>query len=564
MDKEIKQCKNCNIEFTIDSDDFSFYEKIKVPAPTFCPDCRLQRRLAFRNERRLYKRGCDLCKKSIISVYSQDAIFPVYCTDCWWSDKWDASEFNLEYKLGTSFWEQYEKLSDLVPHLGMPSPSNNYNSDYTSWVDECKNCYLVFGSSKCEDVSYAELLYDCKNTYDATNCNGLELSYQCVNSKKCYRSIWLVNSVNCSNCSFCFDCRNCNDCFLSFNLRNKNYVFLNKQYSKEDYEKKVANILQSSQKFQEALIEFKNLCKQEALHRFANFVQTVNSTGNDLIQTKNAISCFDSSKLEDCRYVTYGDEIKDCADCLAIVEKSELCYENLSTRVTSRAAFVIGSWDSNLNVWLSQYVIGARNIFGCMGLRKKSFCILNKQYSEAEYTALVEQIVSDMKKLGEFGEFFPISKSAFAYNETLANDYYPLTKDAAILKGYRWKDDVGGTFGRETIKSFEMPDKIEDVPDNITSEVLKCGQCTKNFRIIQKEFDFYKLIKVPLPRQCPDCRYYDRLSFRSPRKLWHRQCMCDKNHTHHTERCNNEFETSYASDRPEIVYCEQCYQQEVS
>jgi hypothetical protein len=40
--------------------------------------------------------------------------------------------------------------------------------------------------------------------------------------------------------------------------------------------------------------------------------------------------------------------------------------------------------------------------------------------------------------------------------------------------------------------------------------------------------------------------------------------MCNKeNHINHQGKCNVEFETSYAPDRSEIVYCEKCYQQEV-
>jgi len=47
-------------------------------------------------------------------------------------------------------------------------------------------------------------------------------------------------------------------------------------------------------------------------------------------------------------------------------------------------------------------------------------------------------------------------------------------------------------------------------------------------------------------------------------KLWHRQCMCDKtSHQHGEARCQVEFETSYAPERPEIIYCEKCYQKEV-
>ena len=79
MQSETKICQNCKKDFIIEPDDFGFYEKIKVPPPTFCPECRFQRRMIFRNGRTLYRRQCDLCQKNIISIYSADASFPVYC-----------------------------------------------------------------------------------------------------------------------------------------------------------------------------------------------------------------------------------------------------------------------------------------------------------------------------------------------------------------------------------------------------------------------------------------------------------------------------------------------------
>lgn len=564
MNPETKTCQNCKNQFAIEPDDFSFYEKVKVPPPTFCPDCRMQRKLAYRNERRLYRRACDLCKKSVIAVYPEGTKFPVYCTTCWWSDNWDAGDYGQDYDFTKGFFEQFQEFAMKVPHLGMPSPSNNYQSEYTSWVDECKNCYLIFGSSKCEDCSYGELLTDCKNSLDSTNCSGLELSYQCVSSRSSYRCLWSVNSLNCSDCSLCYDCKGCNNCFLSYNQRNKSYLILNEKYAKEEWETKVKDILGSSSKLEQALKEFRKTVGEKAIHKFANVTQVVESTGNDLSETKNAYHCFDSSKLEDCRYVSYGDNIKDCMDSYAIVEKSELCYEDFSTRVTSRSNFMIGSWDSNVDMMYSQYVAGGSNLFGCMGLKKKSYCILNKQYDEKSYQETVAKIIASMKEKGEYGEFFPIAISAFAYNETLAADYYPLKKEEAIQKGYRWKDDIGGTFGKETVKAFELPDRIQDVKDELVKEILACTECGKNFRITQQELGFYRTVGIPIPRLCPDCRYNARLSFRNPRKLWHRSCMCDKKtHAHGEGKCSNEFETSYAPERPEIVYCEDCYNREV-
>jgi Zn ribbon nucleic-acid-binding protein len=58
-----------------------------------CPDCRQQRRLAFRNERNLYKRKCDATGKNIISIYSPDKNIKVYNQDFWWSDKWNTMDY---------------------------------------------------------------------------------------------------------------------------------------------------------------------------------------------------------------------------------------------------------------------------------------------------------------------------------------------------------------------------------------------------------------------------------------------------------------------------------------
>jgi len=112
-----------------------------------------------------------------------------------------------------------------------------------------------------------------------------------------------------------------------------------------------------------------------------------------------------------------------------------------------------------------------------------------------------------------------------------------------------------GIFGQETIKVENLPDSIKEVDEKILKETLVCADCQKNYRIVKPELNFYKKQFLPLPRQCPDCRYYQRFRQRNPHQLWHRRCM--------KEDCSNEFETSYAPERPEIIYCEECYRKEV-
>jgi len=82
---KIKVCQNCKNNFPIEPDDFSFYEKMQVPPPTFCPECRLIRRMNNTNERVLYKRTCDLTGKNIISMFPHNTLFLVYGFDYWYA-----------------------------------------------------------------------------------------------------------------------------------------------------------------------------------------------------------------------------------------------------------------------------------------------------------------------------------------------------------------------------------------------------------------------------------------------------------------------------------------------
>ncbi len=211
--------------------------------------------------------------------------------------------------------------------------------------------------------------------------------------------------------------------------------------------------------------------------------------------------------------------------------------------------------------WSSQFLSycfncpNSQNCFGCVGLRKGKYSILNKEYDKDTYEKITADIIAELKAQGIYGEFFPKEFSAFGYNETSAQAEFPLAKDQALAQGFSWEETPRGTYGRETIAIEDMPDAISEYSGDIAKEIFVCHSCDKNFRVIPNELSFYKKLSVPLPRRCPDCRHERRIRGRGPNKLWHRSCM--------NTGCTNEFETSYAPDRPEIVYCESCYQREV-
>src|ERR1700742_4773164 len=116
---QTKNCVSCKLDFIINPSDFSFYEKIDVLPPTMCPECRARLRLYFRNERSFYKRDCDKCKKSVVSMYSPNKPYTVWCSECWNSEDWDARDFGIEYNSEEDFFDQFRKIWQSVPKIGL-------------------------------------------------------------------------------------------------------------------------------------------------------------------------------------------------------------------------------------------------------------------------------------------------------------------------------------------------------------------------------------------------------------------------------------------------------------
>ena len=255
----------------------------------------------------------------------------------------------------------------------------------------------------------------------------------------------------------------------------------------------------------------------------------------------------------------------------------ELVYEVHGAVRGSNVKFSHLCYDDT-NLEYCDTVHNSDNMFGCVSVKKGEYMIFNKKYNKEEYKDLKTKIINHMKNTGEYGEFFPPQMSPVSFNETQGMIYMPMSKDEILAKGWKWEDNLPGTFGKETIEPNEIPDDIKDVKNEILKAVLKCEACTKNYNIVEPELMLYRRLNIPVVRQCPDCRYKARIAIRNPRKLYHRQCAClsagvltkadayknTTSHFHGDNKCPNEFETSFAPERPETVYCEQCYLSEIA
>ncbi len=433
MKQEIKNCQNCKNDFQIDPEDFSFYEKIKVPPPTFCPECRMIRRLMWRNERSLTKRECGLCKNNLISMYS-DEVAPVYCTSCWNSGKWDQFKNAKDYDFSLSFFKQLKELFKINPRFYAYKFGNFVNSEFVNYAKDNKNCYLAYSVIECEDILYSTSIDKSKNSMDSLSVIRLDGCYENVSCEGNYNTHHSVKSQNCVDSYFLYDCVNCSNCFMSSNLRNQQYFFKNKKFTKEEYFKKVSDYkLDTYNGIQKAKEEFDSMVKEKAFHKFSFVYASQNVIGDYVHNAKNIKNSFDVYEAENISYsyrVLYSKDSYDCSGC----GYGENIYESMAaTSNTFRDFFCYLTLEGSRECEYSLILKNCSNCFGCVGLINAKYCILNKQYTKEEYFKKVEEIKKHMNEVPyidqkgrvyKYGEFFPYDMCPFGYNESNTHDFF--------------------------------------------------------------------------------------------------------------------------------------------
>lgn len=552
-------CQNCQIEFKITHQDREFYRLMQVPEPNWCAFCRMIRRLTFRKERFLYHRTCDLTGKQIISAYPKKQpinrkfpMFPVYDIDVWWSDLWDSKVYGRNFDFSQGFFEQFFKLQSVVPRMALIQQKPMENSAYCNAVGRCKNCYLLFSSNSTEDSYYGSFVNYSRNSIDNLNLEKGELCYECIQCENCYHCFYAEESKSCSNSAFIKNCVSCQDCFLSTNLVRKQYYFMNKQCTKEEYFEKVKRFDLGSRKVvQQLKQEFQKLCEASVVKYYVGAMNE-NSTGNYLYNTRNVKESYQLVNCEDMAYCNNVGKSRKSMDYSYWGENAELMYECQACGYDAyNMKFCNLCWGGNSNLTYCDNTFSSKDCFGCVGLKKAQYCVLNKQYTKAEYEVLVPRIIEHMKQTREWGQFFPPVYSPFAYNESLAWEVLPLSREEVLAKGWQWLD-TDSEYEYQGPK-VELPDNIREVEDGITEKILTCAGSGRQYKIIPQELKFYREMGLPLPDRSPDQRHFDRLAKRNDRRLWERKCM----------KCQRAILTSYSVKRPETVLCESCYLKEV-
>src|SRR6185295_1356337 len=512
----VKACRHCQQNFEVTDTDLKFLEKISpvfsgkkylVPSPTLCPDCRQQRRLAFRNERNLYRRKSSLSEQEIISIYSKEKPYTVYSQEEWWSDTWDGLEYGREFNFSELFFAQFQKLSLEVPRVSLINNTAE-NSPYCNFADGNKNCHLVINSNWNQDSLYSTLILNCPNVSDAFWVLDSELCYECVDSEKCYDVKFSRECHECRNSAFLSECRSCKNCLGCVNLRNKSYHIWNEPVTPEAFEQKITELENwgNLQKFAQEFAAF----VQTKPHPSTHSLQSEDILGDHLSRCHNAFHCFDGFDSESCTQMYDFVKCKNCTDGNSI-DSGELCYENTSligygnsfTAYCRDSSGLFYCWDCH----------SCQDCFGCIGLQHKKYCLLNREYSKEQYEELLPKIIEHMMKTPllspltggkeggqEWGEFFPVVISPFGYNETTAQEYFPLSQEQVREQKWQWKEPENPDFSGVTkkIPAEKLPEIITEIPDDILNWAITCEISKKPFRIQKAELEFYRKMNLPI------------------------------------------------------------------
>jgi hypothetical protein len=544
-------CRHCSQAFEITDQDKDFLAKVSpkiggkthaIPPPVLCPDCRFQSRMGFRNEWNLYHGKCDLTQKQIISLYAPGGPYTVYDQDAWWSDRYDPLAYGRDYDFSKTFFEQFDALHRRVPKSAIHNAKSE-NCAYTNYSAENRNCYMLVGGLGAEDCFFSYRIFysrDCTDCYDLIGC---ERCYECTESNKLHSCTFCQSCQNCSGLHWCHSCSGCQDCFGCANLRGKRHYIYNMPFSEKEYRAKMKVIRELSPAVVKLDIEKLWL---SVPRRYAQITQCEECTGDQLLECQRCTDCYTLKQSQDCRFLATAAGDKDCQD-INFGDNCELQYYSANLEKNYQVIFSSLLWYAR-DCAYSANCFNSHHLFGCSGMKKHAYCILNKQYTEEEYGAIVPKIIDHMRKTEEWGRYFPMHLSPFGYNETVAFDFAPLTEAEVMEHGWKWyreEKEAESYLG----PPIEIPATIDEVEDDICAKILTCAISGKPYKIIPQELKFYRDMHLPLPRKCPRQRHKDRMARLCPRELWNRACA----------KCKKPIATSYAPERPETVYCEECY-----
>ncbi len=419
----------------------------------------------------------------------------------------------LEYDASKSFFENIKVLMQGVHFPATILFGECENANFTDQTLSIRNWYLSYVVIRdCENILYSlsikEHSINVLNSFMVwDNCENIYFSKWIIKSYNIFYSKHILNS---SNIRFSDNLTGCSECIFCNNLDNQSYCIENKVYAKEDYLQKKQELLRQKDQFLWRYLKLSNLWNNIASH---------DVTGTYNINCANIQDGYYNAQINEGRNVilVWGKEP---------AERVYDCFTNTPAETDVYGSFSVGYCQ---NVYNSHRVSPGSNIYyclflencsyclGCIGLKNREFCILNKEYPKEERFALANKIFEKMETDGILWDAFPAELNPFYFNDTAAyliDDSF--TKEEVMKEWFLWRDDAITTdipegsevLSVKDLSKFQMfaPSGAREINPEILKKVIKDekGNC---YRIVKMEYDF--LMKPWLP--LPELHWLDRI-----------------------------------------------------
>jgi hypothetical protein len=484
-------------KWLMDEEELAWYRRFNVPPSKYSPTSRMIYLLSFfTGYQWWYNKHAETGAPVITAVHPATGykVLP--------DKEWFAKDFqviNTEIKPDQNFFEQLYSLSLKIPL----NASRNYvepeNSVALASLGDINSYFVLACQSK--NTLFSISARKTEDSCEIFNCDAVSRSYQIVHSQRIHNCRYVMESADCVNSYFLFDCRNCENCFGATNQRNKKYLWFNEQLNREEYEGRLSEVdFGSRQQMQEHTKRFEMFLKEKSIWPENFNEKTENCIGEYLNGCHDCKYSFSISKPSQNMYWTAfnsGGEENVVFTCggygshdvyynAAVGGSFNTLFSLFSSRLQS-CEFCVSCYDSEF-------------CFGCVGLNKKKYCILNQQYTEEEYWKKVDEIKTKMLVRGEYGEFLPGKFSSSYYSESGATIYYLSDDEFGKKMGAHFFDpESEGAIGRElsdstTIKDASLvPDNIKDLEVEAWAKIpLYDAVYDRRFAFLKPELEFYK------------------------------------------------------------------------
>ena len=424
----------------------------------------------------------------------------------------DLLEAWINYNAEEDFLNHFDILFKSIDMVNSCQYWNNINSDFAESVLNGKNIYLTFAAiNDCENVCYSvSVKNNCTNIFNSLmvqpNSQDIYFATNIASSYKVFYSRYIQNSNNIwfsTNLIWCTECIDCD------NLENASYHIANEPYSKEEYFIKKNEILKNKWAF------FK---KYRSLKLWGNNIGCQNIKNGDAL-----FNCFDVSDAKHSFNVKWGKNLIFTGWIGWVENAYDICGWGSSTANNIYgvagvkgdhvycSSHIIGT-----NIFYSYYLEDCSYCIGCIWLKNKQYCILNKQYSKQQWKILADKIFKKMEDKWTLWDFFSWSTNPFYFNDTIAGMLWDFSKEEVEEKWYMWRDEEikvdipewTDIISISDINNFQWYDESWNwtIDPEIMKKVIQ-DDSGNYYRIVQMEYDF--LMKHTLP--LPDIHWIDRI-----------------------------------------------------